>query len=420
MYFFKCTFNFQRLTFLILFTSIFCANPSNAISDFRKGYILKSENDSVWGLIKYSQGPKSNRICIFKESDKGQTTRYSSNDIVGYGFMDDKKYISRQVQTIGNEVQIYFLEVLVNGSFSLLNLDNSFYVLNKENELIKLINIKAENQSDRLKNQTIANHYAGILNLLMFDCIELRDQIPKTRYSEKMLTRIVEQYHECKKLPFISYKNQKPWIKTDLGVLAGFQHSTIKFITPGIQYQHMTGDFSTAQNPVAGISLDISSPRVNERLSLISSILYTAPSYYSYRHIDNGAYIQNDYVSVSLHSIKIPAGFRYTFPEKSITPYFNAGFVSIFNVSSSSDYYSEYRIKDEVWVNEPGALKIKSYQFGYWGGIGIQKTVSPKYSASVEMRFEKADMLSHGNIVKMTDYMSSVSNFQVLITLKTR
>jgi hypothetical protein len=420
MLFLKCTFKTQKLTALILFALFIWAKPSNAISDFRKGFIIKSEKDTVWGYVNYSQGQQSFRNCTFKESIKGETSRFTPENIIGYGFDEDKMYISKQVQINDDSKQAFFMEVLVKGSFSLLNLDNSFYVLNKENELIKLINIKAGNLSDRLKNQPIANHYAGILNLLMFDCIEIRDQIPKTRYSEKMLTRIVEQYHECKELPFISYKNQKPWIKTNLGVLAGFQHSTIKFITPGIQYQHMTGNFSTAKNPVAGISLDISSPRVNERLSLISSILYTAPSYYSYRHIDNGAYIQNDYVSVSLHSIKIPAGFKYTFPEKSITPYFNAGFVSIFNVSSSSDYYSEYRIKDEVWVNEPDALKIKSYQFGYLGGIGIQKTVSPKYSASVEMRYEKAAMLSHGNIVKMTDYMSSVSNFQVLITLKTR
>lgn len=420
MYFFKCTFNFQRLTFLILFTSIFCAKPSNAISDFRKGYILKSERDTVWGFVNYSHGQHSFRNCTFKESIKGETTRFTPENIIGYGFYDDKTYISKQVQINDNTKQAFFMEVLVKGSFSLLRLYNSFYILKADGDLVKLNNYTSKDQADRQIKTSTANQYYGILNLFMFDCIELREQIQKTRYNEKMLTKIVEFYHDCRELPYISFKKQKPWIKADFGVSAGIQHSTLTFRSPETPWQHMKSEFSKAINPIVGISADLSAPRINEGLSFTTSLLYTAPSYYSYRHIDNGAYIQNDYVSVSLHSIKIPAGFRYTFPEKSITPYFNAGFVSIFNVSSSSDYYSEYRIKDEVWVNEPGALKIKSYQFGYWGGIGIQKTVSPKYSASVEMRYEKAEMVSHGNIVKMTDYMSSVSNFQVLITLKTR
>lgn len=417
---FRYSFNKQKLIGLILLMLTIWSNQSKAISDFRKGYILKSENDTVWGFIKYSQGPKSNRTCIFKESEKGQIFRLSPHEIVGFGFVDDKKYISRKVHSSDNEVQIYLFEVLVNGSFSLLNLDNSFYVLNKDDELIKLNNIKTGSQPDRTKNQAVASHFTGILNLLMFDCIDIRDQVPKTRYSEKMLTRIVEQYHECKELPYISYKNQKPWIKTSVGFSLGYQQSDLIFRNPKAQWQHMRNEFTKSKNLLAGLLFEVSSPRVNEKLSFISSAMYIAPSYYAFRRIDNGGYIQNDYISISLHSLKIPAGFRYIIPGKKLSLYLNAGVSNTFNLITSSDYYTEYHYHDEVWTDNLKALQIKPYQFGYWGGIGVQKPVTGKYAATIEFRFDRSDRLSDSALLKFSDYMSSVSNFQFIVTLKTR
>jgi hypothetical protein len=230
---------------------------------------------------------------------------------------------------------------------------------------------------------------------------------------------LVEDYNRCRGEPSTTFKAKKPWTKAIVGVIGGLNVSQLEF-KPNVGFEHLTGSFEISKSPMVGISLDILSPRFSERFSFHGNAFYFTSKYYSYTLISSDASTKRNYVTIELQQIKIPIVFRYTFPERNFTPYFNIGISSTVHLNSSSDWIQEVESNNVVETFKNEALSIKKNQLGIWGGLGVIRSINNNLNVFVELRYEQTDGVSQNSIQPHADLQSAIANFQVLIGIRTK
>lgn len=406
----------KRLVLLI--TAICIAKIGLSQTDYRNGFIITNAGDTLFGLVDYRVGAKAYQSCDFKSSKDQTVVTYEPNNIVGYGFENDKTFQSRMITIKDQPSKVVFLEILVSGLVSLYKLENTFFIEKEHDGLQQLVNetkIVSINGRDVIKK---SNQYIGTLNILLFDCLEVKTKVQKVKLDEKSLTILIEDYNRCKGVVSISFKAKKPWTKTIVGITTGLNISQLNF-GYNLGYKHLIGDFEVSKSPTAGISLDILSPRLSEKISLHGDLLYLNSTYYNYTQYNESYSIERNYVTIELQQLKIPIGIRYSFPQRKFTPYFNVGIASTIHISSVSKWLQEVESNSVVNTNEYEALSLKNKQFGLWGGAGIFKPiVNNKLIAFIELRYEQTDGIApfYGSLT----VDSKISNFQIFVGIRTK
>ena len=57
-----------------------------------------------------------------------------------------------------------------------------------------------------------SNRFSGLLNLFLADCAGTKSKIPRTSFTEKSLSNLIEEYNKCMNVPAVIYKSKKPWL----------------------------------------------------------------------------------------------------------------------------------------------------------------------------------------------------------------
>jgi hypothetical protein len=406
----------KRLIILLAITCI--AEFSFSQTDYRNGYVITNAGDTLSGFVDYQEKAKAYKSCDFKVSKGQNTITYEPGSIIGYGFENDKFYQSREVSIKNQPSQVVFLEVIVRGLVSLYKFEQTYFIEKGNDGLQQLINETKEVFIDGKRVLKKTNQHIGTINILVFDCAEIRQRVQKIRLDERALTKLIEDYNQCKGEPSITFKAKKPWTKAVIGVTGGLNISLINFeANPG--YEHLAGNFEVSKSPVIGVSFDISSPRLSERISFHGDLLYLTSKYYNYTLYNSSSSVERNYVTIELQQLKVPIGIRYTFPIRKFTPYFNAGISSTIHLNSNSKWVQEVESNSVVNTNESEALEIKSRQLGLWGGCGILKSINSKLNAFIELRYEQTDGITPFSVDSQGSN-SKILNFQIQIGIRTK
>lgn len=399
---------------LIFFAAVVAmANVAYPQTDFRKGYIVIHTNDTVRGLVDYREGGRAFKVCDFRLSPGQPVTTYEPGDLVGYGFDKDRVFESREINLKDQPPTQVFLEILVRGLVTLYRIDNTFLVEKEGEGLQELIN---ETKKVYVEGRLVvrnSNQHISVLNILLFDCPSIRPVISKVRLSQKSLTKLIETYNQCKGAPAEAFKSAKPWTRAEAGLIAGFAVSKLEF-THHPEYEHLWGTFTTSRSPVVGISAQVLSPRVSERFSFHFSALYSFPKYYGFYQTSRMGPTIRNYVTIELPQLKVPVGFRYTFPKRSFTPYFNAGVSSTIQLNASSNWIREWELGGLVETFEQEALPIEKYQFGAWAGAGVLRSLNENLTAFAEVRYEQTDGIAGRALDSQTQLKSTIKNIQLV------
>jgi hypothetical protein len=408
--------NYRMKRLILLIIPICLAEFSFSQTDYRKGFVITNARDTLFGLVDYREGVKSYRSCNYKSSKTQNLVTYEPNNIIGYGFENDKLFQSREILIKDQPSQVVFLEVIVRGLVSLYKFEDIFFIEKGNDGLKQLINETEEVFVDGKRLLKNTNHHIGTINMLVFDCAEISTKVQKTELNEKSLTNLIEDYNRCKGGPNITFKAKKPWTKAIVGVTGGLNVSQLNFDAI-LGYEHLAGDFEISKSPVIGISLDIFSPRLSERFSFHGDLLYLTSKYYNYSLFNNSSSTERNYVTIELQQLKIPIGIRYTFPKREFTPYFNVGLSSTIHLSSNSKWVQEIESNSVVQTYNNQALTINANQLGLWGGCGVSKSVNSKINAFIELRYERTDGVSQNSI---DPSLLLVADQQSLISIPSR
>lgn len=401
----------QRILTLLLFAG-FCQTGLSQ-SDFRKGYIIDLKKDTLFGFVDYREGSRAYRTCNFK-SNATEVSVYKPGEITGYGFVGYKYFASQQLFDVDSTQNLFFFEVIVEGQATLYKLDAIFY-LKKDDVLHSLINPWKEVKIDGRTFQKKSNQYISTLNIYLRDCPQLSSKIQTTSLNERQLSNLISDYNKCKGSQSIIFKENKPWVKAAFGIFAGANFSTFSASTrTSAGYPHLVGDYESFISPIGGAIVDISSPRLTERLAFTGGAFFLKSSYYRYTQFTNGfVSISTNYVTIELEQLKMPIGIKYTFPERGLTPFINAGITNTINLKTTSQWINEFEANNRVHISTQEAMTIGRNELGFWGGVGVRKLIHPKWVSQFELRYEENVNLKSS----ITDLIAGVTNFQFFISI---
>jgi hypothetical protein len=100
---------------------------------------------------------------------------------------------------------------------------------------------------------------------------------------------------------------------------------------------YKTFDFSNSFYPVAGVNLNTSLPRLNEKLSFRINAEYGRYCFSAFRTVDNGIYILSDDIYVRSAYLKFSGSIKYTYPKGVLRPIAYIGVVLQNNMILSSN-----------------------------------------------------------------------------------
>lgn len=221
----------KRVCSLVVIILLFFVAKAQA--EFRPGYIITLQGDTVNGFIDLRSDKANARAVVFKEVTGLEKRTYTPDQIKSYRFDNGKYYLSGFSLDYEMEDQV-FLEYVVKGSVSILyyqdDVKDHFFIA-KDSSIIKLDNhdrLSGNAEKDVLILSKPARFKAQ-LKLLFNDQPVLYEQIDKMDCYTKDLVGLVKAYFElsCSSPTCIQYEKKTGGdVKIKFGMLVsgGLSH----------------------------------------------------------------------------------------------------------------------------------------------------------------------------------------------------
>lgn len=350
---------FFAICFFVLVVSAFNIKAQTA---FRKGYVINKSRDTIWGQIEYRTNTKNYSSCIFKNEE---VVEYFPQDIIGYGFVDDKFY------SIGI-VEGAFAEVLVVGDLSLYKCRSKYYLRKNKGKIFVLE--RKDHKEVRVDGKIFFdedNRWKGVFYFLISDRISDNSIVKRIEFNERALVELVVKYNSFGKEKYKIFKESKPWCTMEIAVSVGVNNSKLSYCVES-GYAESFKDKYVSIYPSLGFLLDIKAPRVSERV-YFSSGLY-------YNRLKNTRYLDHDEwgeeytkMKVDISSFTLPVLVKFDIYKKDMLVYAQGGLAFDYNFKRESKLFTE-RTNDYTPYTSSGVdmLDVNTFRFGYNFGLGVK------------------------------------------------
>jgi hypothetical protein len=356
--------------FLIIISSVFHAK---AQTDFRRGYYITLENDTIFGLLDYRGEVKNSQVCVFKKNDSDEPQKFNPGEIQLYRFIDGKFYVSKQIKTESGKRSV-FLEFLVDGItnlYFLRDINNyKYYLEDKNGNLLELSNETiTENVEGKGAIQRNSNRYIGVLRASFADCKEILPQINNVNLVHKSLINITRDYHNyvCNTEECIVYekKVQSPIVRFAPVLKTGIADFHFE---KGVFENY---NFNPKMCYGAGFLVNTVFPGINEKVSFEAGLDFNVYKF-------NGSYNKTDgfikeYYNMyfDLFSVQPALAIKYTFPTGTIRPTIAfGGYADIFAINKQ-EMITVKQHPDTTYTYTSAETPITSLVFGGFTQMGF-------------------------------------------------
>lgn len=374
--------------------------------NFKKGYVITLDNDTLFGKINDAGGYKNSRLCTFKAKKERKVKEFLPGQIKGYKMYKDKYYVSKQAE--GKDGSKYtFMEVLVEGPVSLYHnrksTEKAFYIQKKNGDLIPLQNkevqlrIKPEQNIAVLYSPTYILHnriYRDTLRYVFKDSEVIKNEVNYVDYDAKSLKNITKDYIAERKFGenSITYERDLNLYRPRVGIYGGVQLTDIEFLPSGwgkYSKEEPNSIFAKRFNtyPV-GIFVNFPFPMLNDKLSFQLELM---GNWMNYDEVfDRTQSLREDTVAISTSSFGIPIMIKYELFRGFITP--SLGIGKSFNFVYDSEitgFSKDLAVSDDPTENIKGNdLMIHPVQKGGWfGEAGVSFKLRPGLSLFANARY---------------------------------
>ena len=272
----------------------------NAQSDFKSGYVILNNSDTLFGKIDSRGDRTMSKTCRFKPTNSDLITEYSPRELNEYQFIGSKRYVSR---TLESGIPV-FLEYLIKGKLNVYYYvdgeGKDHYLIDKEGFPLKVIPYKEgfRFREDGTRVLYQSTYHVGILQAYTNDANDFnKESLKIVRPDHKNLIKYAEDYHNavCQDEECIIYEKNVPFIKVSIELFYGKTFFNIKH-SDNIK----TSDF--------GSFIYLWLPRASERLYFKTGIIYV--------------YIKDVEVE---YALKIPSQLTYQYSHFRLRPNFSFG-----------------------------------------------------------------------------------------------
>ncbi|WP_167615291.1 hypothetical protein [Maribellus sediminis] len=363
---------------LLLIILLFTATTASGQTDFRPGYYITWENDTVHGLVDYRGNVRNSSFCAFKTNKDAEPIKFEPSDIKAYRFTNSKYYISKSIETEDGTKQV-FLEFILDGITKLYFYATSYtYMYFLEDKNMQMLRLQEEEIEKEVPGigKTIqnTNRYIGLLKTSMADCMEIQPEIDKARLSHKSLLKITKDYHDyvCTDQECIVFEKPLPPLRAKLSPLVGF----------GVWKLNVSsGDYPVMEYPSTsalegGILLNLYSPALNEKISLDFGLAFTKVNYHGSNEYNTGIWRTYSESFLSQTIFEPSFGFRYTYPKGKFRPTIAAGTLFDVNISIDSRLIIETEKSDKVETQELSESPFSPSSLGWFLRLGCDFNLS--------------------------------------------
>ena len=312
-----------KKTLLIL--SFFCLiiHPVLCQKVFREGYIVKNNDEILYGLTGFKPGQHTPGECMFKRFEIAVPVTYKPGEIKEFGYVNGNRYESVLID--GKNL---FIEVLVSGDITLYRKDAKYYLEKGTSGLTEFSGQRIFYGQGIEKKEF--DSPVSFLKYLTEGKINIAEKIN----IKKDLVSLVSDYNQKSGEFNIVYRQDynknmltgkslrsgtRIW---SIGVLGGFNIYSLS-LKPEAKFY--LPDPEPEITPVAGLSYERIISRGDNKTSLRIEFLFVRQTFYSYSESSYGVQEFKDDAFFDFTGMKIPVVIQYAFTSGGIVPYLNGG-----------------------------------------------------------------------------------------------
>jgi len=405
--------NIGIFTFFIL--GILISQNSFCQKNCLPGYIVNLDGDTLQGFIDYRNWEKNPEKIFFQKEIDDEKIVFTPTDIKLFN-VKDEVYVSAIVKTeispfnldalnfdpeLKFKLDTTFLQTLIQGEKSLY-----YYNTNKGKENFY---IKQGNKFDLLiykkyfkyvrggKYMAENKTYIGQLSLYLKDCPSIQSRLKKIKYAKISLEKPFFYYYNCTRSE-IKFQKKKEKIEIEIGVLAGFSSSSLKFKSNIYAFLEKF-DYSKSTNFATGLFFNAVLPRNQWKWSIYNELIFTSYKVEgSYKDFVNSNHFTIYDNKIGYSYLNIKNMLRYKFPIKKISVFFNVGMSNGLAISETnyckrtSMFYEDITVVDGKSLSDSRKVE-QSIIFG--SGINYKKF-------SFEIRYEMGNGMSEYSALRST------------------
>ncbi|GGC10949.1 hypothetical protein [Dyadobacter sediminis] len=213
-------FNFTRVTFLLtaIFSSVFFAftiSNANGQGKLLEGYIVTTQNDTIFGSVRDEGWTSSPTKILFKKKDDSIEEPYSAKQIAAFCIpLNKANYRSKKIgirditlaqiyktapsMVAKDSVHIFLQKIVAGEKASLYEYvdltEESRFFVEKDNQLTELYNYPFYKEVNNKKYLLVYDDYKRQLQSITYDSETFKVPVPD--YQKKSIKKYIEQYNQ--------------------------------------------------------------------------------------------------------------------------------------------------------------------------------------------------------------------------------
>ena len=310
--------------------------------------------------IEINEGDSSD-IQYVEAINKGITTRYKANEIVGYGLEDGRKYVSKNLNDSSTAEKV-FMQELVKGKISLFYYsgkgEKRFFVEKDSSGLIQL-----------------EKRYKELLSDLMQDRDWIFSDIKKSRLGKTALSKLVSMYNADRPAYYPHAR---------IGIAGGYLNSNLKASSKLENPLLENVTFESNSSWMIGVSADI--PIERSKYSFVTGIYFLQRNFLAK---NKNAFLDVDAV-INSSSIEVPLLARFTTSAIKLRWFSELGVTTTFNYENKHELYSARIDGNVIFINEKSETPMLSSNMNALTlGTGFQYQLNSRMVMSLGTRIDK-------------------------------
>lgn len=360
-------------------------------SQFREGYLITADGDSLNGFISFSEYVSLEEVA-FKKEKRDKATKYKPDEVEAFGLGYTARVLSLNITLRGATPRQIFIRQLVGGKMDLLVAKGQYFI-REGGHVYSLL----KDKNAAYPPQAFRGYFKDVLERFFEGCISAEN----AQYEETSLRNLINNYNRCHRVQPVVYRDAPRGASLGLSVFAGGEKSDM-IVDEGAV-------IPTTFNPAFGAGLTLYMPGLRERLFFDLQVHYGTRSGEAFveRPINSYRRIYSTY-TIEFDMVRVPLGVGFYLTNPGRSPlYVKAGLSKGFVLSSSFDYVRETESFTMVTTEAASHHDVVKGGFGLWGSLGVQTRIHGARKGFLEIRLEKSpasiEVPNHNFSFKMTN-----------------
>ena len=401
----------------LCFIFLLCLSELKGQTDFRQGYVITNENDTVNGLIDYRGDMGNAQKCVFKVSEASLVKEYKPFDIQGYRFKDSKYYVSKTVVVNSAKVQV-FLEFLVHGTADLYSYNDSktfyFFIQKSGQKIVELVVRKVLSKNDRSSYLRERNEYIDTLKFVLADSPRFFPVINRTALDAPSLMMLIKRYNNyVSSEKAVFYEKQPPDVKLTIAPFISLNSTSLTFDHSEL-YEAL--NFKQTHYASIGLQLNASLPKSSRTFSFQGSAELGKSHFYgSAVHPLNPLKFED--VNLRITTLKGKVGLKYTYPTGKFRPNIMIGGNVLFLLKKEGNRVEDLTETPIIFMTRTNENIMNKALYGFNLDLGVDYHLSSSLIPFVSIGYSSSTGNNKGEETRLFIRNSYTSITTILKTI---